>query len=1089
MTDPHSQHERFRAALVSQLCTELLGPHGPSRDQVETLTDWPVSTYTTGVLFPRTRREAAAENDEDLLAADHDDADTTTAVDETPDPGIPPTRSTRPSTTGITFAVDPARSRQIEIRTQAAMYDPVDAQGLPKVPERAEQRSTEQPDLRWRRRTLPLPVTSVDVMAKAGTVSDIPLTDGLYLHLRVRNPDDSGVLAVTAMLVNGFSVDPSDLKDPKCFFQVGLEITVPDGSGALVERPSIRRADDETLLTRLLYRHAPTFAVGHGCAAAWTWTPEPVGSAGRYDEPVGVSQLCTEHIPATEVLLADSNPNIPIADLGMQYLSEAPTAGLVHVLREFVAGYERWIVARGADADLLRGGIHGDDRTMALAHDQLKRCREAGRRMASGIELLERDPHALTAFRLANRVMALQRGRGQWIRKARLGNPEPEGTWRPFQLGFILLCLNSIVDDNHPEREIADLLWFPTGGGKTEAYLGLIAFTTFHRRLRLGTAGGGVTVLMRYTLRLLTLQQFERAALLICAMERVRAEQPERLGDEPVSIGMWVGKAATPNKLSEAAKSLRKLARGETLKEQNPVQLRHCPWCGTPLLVRDHEVNEQDGYMAIRCSNGSCDFSHGLPVHVVDHELYRVRPTLVIATADKFARIAWREDTAALFNRDTKRLHQKTPPPELVIQDELHLISGPLGTLAGLYEAAVDIACARPKIIASTATIRRAQEQGQALFDRAVVQFPPAGIDARDSWFAVEVSPGFPVEASHERKPSRLYVGLLAPGLSQATLLIRAYASLLHHAKHLKGPEEVRDAYWTLIGYFNSLRLLGAAELQVHTDVNERLRTLAGRTEAEAREVLPVEITSRVPSSALPDLLGALGLSLGTTGVLDVPLATNIISVGVDFDRLGLMVVTGQPQTTAEYIQATSRVGRAHPGLVVTLYNAVRSRDLSHYEGFTGYHSALYRQVESTSVTPFSPRARDKALHATFIGLLRLLHPQTRENHHARHLASFGPSIDSVREDLVKRVRQISPAEADHVDAEIRSFVGRWRRLVESNPDGLVYEAPYLFTNNPQRRSDTALLCTHQDRDLTEGRPTLWSLRDVDVESHLYLER
>jgi ATP-dependent helicase YprA (DUF1998 family) len=452
----------------------------------------------------------------------------------------------------------------------------------------------------------------------------------------------------------------------------------------------------------------------------------------------------------------------------------------------------------------------------------------------------------------------------------------------------------------------------------------------------------------------------------------------------------------------------------------------------------------------------------------------------VIATADKFARIAWRDDVAALFNRDKDRLWQNTPPPELVIQDELHLISGPLGTLAGLYEAAVDIACAQPKIIASTATIRRAQEQGQALFGRGVAQFPPSGLDARDSWFAVQ--------APAERRPSRLYVGLLAPGLSQATLLIRAYASLLHNAQHLPCPDEgVRDAYWTLLGYFNSLRLLGAAELQVNADVNERLRTLAARDGVEPRRVLPTEITSRVPSSDLPALLGALGRSLRTGSALDVPLATNIISVGVDFDRLGLMAVTGQPQTTAEYIQATSRVGRAHPGLVVTLFNAARSRDLSHYENFVSYHSALYRQVESTSVTPFAARARDKALHAAFLGLARLLHPEIRDNTDAKDVNEFSSQLDSVREQLVQRIRRISPVEADHADAEIRAFVEHWRQLVETN-QGLEYEAAFSFKANPRRRPDLALLRTHEDHDLAKARPTLWSLRDVDVESHLYLE-
>ncbi|MFD3625417.1 DNA helicase [Streptomyces sp. NPDC058698] len=1080
MTDDHEQHYGFREQLVERLKSDLLGPHGEHDQDLELLDDWPVTTYSTGVLFPRVVGSTESEwSDPETAEQDLDDADSTVAVNEFPDADIVLTKVKRPSATGLTFAVDPARSRHILVHVSAAVYEPVGPSGEPVVPERAEQGSTEIPEVRWRRRPLQLPPTPVDVQGPRA--EEVELDNGLNLRLRVRPPrGPRNTISVTATLVNTHPVEQQEIKDSKCFFQVGLRITVPDRSAALVERPTVRELDDESRLTLLLHRHAPTFAVGHGCAVDWSWTPSAVGGPARHETPAGVNSVWTEHVPVNEVLLADSNSSVPGALLSMQYLAAAPKQELIDRVRKFVSLYENWIDERVADAELLRDGIYGDPSYVHLAEEQLERCRVAQRRMSAGVGLLERDPDALEAFRLANRVMALQRGRGQWIKRERAGEPSPEGSWRPFQLGFILLCLNGMVDPAHSDRSVADLLWFPTGGGKTEAYLGLIAFAVFHRRLRHGASGGGVSVLMRYTLRLLTLQQFERAALLICAMESVRAEQPKRLGQEQISIGMWVGRAATPNNLKDAENALKNLKRGEKLQEENPVQLKACPWCGTSLLVRNHEVDVPRNRMVIRCDNRACDFSPGLPVHVVDTELYRVRPTLVIATADKFARVAWREDVAALFNRDKGRLRQSTPPPELVIQDELHLISGPLGTLAGLYEAAVDIACAHPKIIASTATIRRAQEQGRALFGRDVAQFPPSGLDARDSWFAVE--------APRERKPSRLYVGLLAPGLSQATLLIRAYACLLHNAEHLRCPDHaVRDTYWTLLGYFNSLRLLGAAELQVNADVNERLRALATRDNVEPRQVVPTEITSRVPSSDLPGLLGALGQPLGTGAALDVPLATNIISVGVDFDRLGLMAVTGQPQTTAEYIQATSRVGRAHPGLVVTLFNAARSRDLSHYENFVGYHSALYRQVESTSVTPFAARARDKALHAAFLGLARLLHPEIRANADAKDVNSFGQQLVSVREKLVKRIRQVSPTEAEHADAEIRAFVDHWHQLVETNKE-LKYEADFEFKADPHRRPDLALLRTHVDHDLTEARPTLWSLRDVDVESHLYLE-
>ncbi|MFE3725022.1 helicase-related protein [Nocardia sp. NPDC059154] len=615
---------------------------------------------------------------------------------------------------------------------------------------------------------------------------------------------------------------------------------------------------------------------------------------------------------------------------------------------------------------------------------------------------------------------------------------------------------------------MADLLWFPTGGGKTEAYLGLIAFTTFLRRLRDPKEGGGVTVLMRYTLRLLTLQQFERAATLICAMEELRRAEPDRLGEEEISIGMWVGASATPNRLADAVTSLDRLRQNLKVQEKNPVQLHSCPWCGTPLSAFDYTVDEANLRMYIRCPSVDCAFHSGLPVHVVDQCVYDAHPTLVIATVDKFASMAWREKTAALFNRDRG---PETALPELIVQDELHLISGPLGTLTGLYETAVDVAAGRPKVIASTATIRRASDQGKQLFNRVTRQFPPAGLDARDSWFAVE-SPA-------ESKAARRYVGLLAPGTSQTTLLIRAYAALLHAANTVEADDEVRDAYWTLVGYFNSLRILAGADVQVHDDVVGRLEGLARRDGSALRGDLEhTELTSRADATQVPERLKALERRY--PHALDVMLATNMISVGVDVDRLGLMAVMGQPQTTAEYIQATSRVGRRHPGLVVVLLNSTRSRDRSHYENFLGFHSALYREVESSSVTPFSARSRDRGLHAVLVALTRLMIPTARPNGAAANIAEFRDEVEGVKKTLLERVDQIEPGEREHTEQALDDIIDWWCELAENKP-GLVYEA--------DKRHPDALLGTHDDPEDFQRIPTLWSLRDVDAESALFMRK
>jgi hypothetical protein len=924
--------------------------------------------------------------------------------------------------------------------------------------------------LRWRRRPLAIAPVEVDITEPGQRPYE--LLPGLELRVRVRAAVE-GAVSVTAALMNVHEIGRYDLQDARCFFQPELRIAGPAGTEALVERPVPVGADEEEMAAnKLLYRYAPIFAVGHGCAADWHWqAPPPRDPVLLTNRRAAVEAVRTAFVPTAEVLLTDSNPEIDGSLLGMQYLAEAPDDEVLGALHRLLNGYRAWITERAEEAQLLEATDYGK-----AAVDQVHQCEVAWERMASGVDLLK-NPEVMAAFRRANEAMARQRGHTAWIESGRTGEVRLDGVWRPFQIAFMLLCLDGIVDPDHPDRRRADLLWFPTGGGKTEAYLGLIAFTVFLRRYRKGDNGIGVTALMRYTLRLLTLQQFERAATLICAMETIRRRDHAELGEEKISIGMWVGRAATPNSLDDAAAAIEDLRQGKELQENNPVQLRNCPWCGTAMDAFHYEVDTTAGSMRIFCPAESCDFRDALPVHVVDEVIYRVRPTLLIATVDKFAQITWNAETANLFNRGKG----KVDPPELIVQDELHLISGPLGSLAGLYETAIDIAADEPKIIASTATIRRSKDQVRRLFNREVRQFPPAGLDARDSWFAVET----PAKV----KASRQYVGLLAPYTSQATLLVRAYAALLHHAADIDAEVCVRDTYWTLIGYFNSLRLLAAAELQFHDDVQDRLRLLADRQHTDPRPAeLLGELTSRVKSSEIPKRLKDLKRALPDDGALDAVLATNMISVGVDVNRLGLMAITGQPQTTAEYIQSSSRVGRQHPGLVVMLYNAARSRDRSHYESFASYHSALYRHVESSSVTPFSARARDRALHAVLVALARLLYPEARPNAAAAAVRDFEHRLEELRELILSRVKSIAPDEQESTAEDLTFIVDEWIRLAEQNP-GLLYKAPKTNRRNAPRDDDAALLRYYSDEDLGDAFPTLSSLRDVDVESDLYLER
>ncbi|MEU3820570.1 helicase-related protein [Streptomyces sp. NPDC030392] len=1075
MTDsPHAAHYAMRTELRTALRDDLLGPQGGEEEILAT--DAPVTAYPIGVLFPQERDDAEPlSEEEDGIDTPPDIVSGDDVEQGTPELGVALANRRKPSSMGLTFAVDPAVAARVHVTVRAAVYLPEDDNGAPVDPRRGEARSTGEQSERWRRAPFWCGPEPID-LATPG-MREVELRPGLQLRTLVRPATADGSVTVTAILVNTHPVGRYDLKDAYCFFQAELIVSGPEGTRPFVERPALLGAvDEEQALSRLLHRHAPYFATGHGCSVAWDWTPPAIRTA--MPARAAVASVRTEFVPTHEVLLTDSNPEIDDKALGMHGLGHGTREAVVGALSLLLDGYELWIADREQEAVRLDGTEHG-----SAAREQVRLCREALGRMRRGVALLADTgrPDVLTAFRLANRAMAEQRSRTAWIKKGRHGAPNPKsGRWRPFQIAFMLLCLEGIVDPDHDDRGVADLLWFPTGGGKTEAYLGLIAFTVFLRRLRDGVDGDGVTVLMRYTLRLLTLQQFERAAALICAMEQLRRDDAGRLGSTPVSIGMWVGASATPNRLERAQERLDELRKNKdkSLDKENPVQLHSCPWCGERLGPHDYEVDLGRARMLVRCPNATCAFhaGDGLPVHLVDEAVYHAHPTLVIATVDKFASMPWRPATAALFNRDEDR---DVRPPELIVQDELHLISGPLGTLTGLYETAVDVLADRPKVVASTATIRRAQEQVGALFNRRVAQFPPAGLDARDSWFAVETP--------REVKASRRYVGLLTPSTSQATLLVRTYAVLLDAAARAAADDGVKDAYWTLVGYFNSLRLLSAAELQVLDDVQDRLELLAKRDgDRPARDATAlIELSSRARAGDIPNHLKQLERGLPERDVLDVLLATNMISVGVDIDRLGLMAVMGQPQTTAEYIQATSRVGRRHPGLVTIMLNSARSRDRSHYENFPGYHSALYREVESTSVTPFSSRARDRGLHAVIVALTRLMIPAAAANTAAAEVDGFVDDIHRVvRPRVLDRVGAVDSTERDATAHCFDEFVDWWLGQAEEHPN-LVYESG-------RWRRTPALLSGFDDGDEasveTSGWATLWSLRDVDAESTLFLE-
>jgi hypothetical protein len=895
----------------------------------------------------------------------------------------------------------------------------------------------------------------------------VPVLIGEFAGIEVKATTrvEGGVRTITTSLVNARPRSWDADADPRVY-QVSLEVfSPPDARPVFVARPPSNYIIDEELWNfELLYRDVKQFAVGHGCSVEWeaanrrratrvrtTWIPEAevykASAAVLQDAPILLVNRLTD--PAQRTIVCEELDSLPAAYATWIDKQKQEVAG---ILRDSPASH--------------REGIE------KAAADNLGRCEAACRRIREGIGLLKSNDKVWHAFCLSNRAMELS------MRKSR---PDREPRWFAFQLAFILMSLPSAALPDHPDRSVLDLIWFPTGGGKTEAYLGLTAFCMFHRRLaaRSPDEGSGTAVLTRYTLRLLTIQQFERAARVVCACELVRRQHARALGATEFSIGLFVGGGATPNTLEEAEKILQ--TGPEETEGLTTLPLLKCPWCGSALARQQQRI--EDGRLITPCTREGCEFRERLPVLVVDDEIYAHPPTMVVGTVDKFARMAWVPAIRELFGAGRR------PPPDLIIQDELHLISDALGTMAALYETAVDYLCSTtgrsPKVVGSTATIRRAEEQCQSLFQRRAVQFPPSGLSATDSFFYRE----------DRDQPGRLYVGVHAQGRSPKHSLAWATGTLCQSASRIEDPA-IRDSYHTLVMYFNSLRELGGALVLAEDDVPRYIDSMplpAGTS--RRRLILIKELTSHLPSFLIPDILDAIStpvLELRDDDDLDrepidLVLATNMISVGVDVDRLGLMVINGQPKTTSEYIQASSRVGRPRggAGLVVTLYNWTRPRDRSHYERFVAYHQAFYRHVESTSVTPFSSRARDRALHAVLVALSRLLLSELQENDSAGKITS-AVVLARVRElatVIVRRAEQVDPAEAEETMGHLERIIERWRTEAVARQNlprkSLDWRMRRRMQNNVPYR-EGLLRAAEKTSEIHGVWPTPQSLRDVE---------
>ncbi len=1141
-----------RSALVEALELDLVGPRAGHRLESERLPGWvrPSNWYMTGFLVPveaPPQQSADEDADEELDGVPEEEG----LPEESAEEGGPAKKGLFPSSIGLSMLVAAQAQRlEVTVRWGEYEYEAGDRVGdggreddeeigdegagvaapSPQQDETGdEEDSAGHRPPAWvrtqQRQTVTLSLAGASGMRPAVAV---PGSAGLELELLVRDISaaalegqmPAGTRSVSLFLVNRRKPD-SERADRAYAFQAELEVSceVPliarsDVGGALSDEWDERVAD-------LHYADVPEYATGHGVAADW----DLEGGECR--------RLRTRWLPAAEVP-ATRPTEIEGVELRMRELGALQAEGVLQALGGLVEHYRQWIAQRRALVASL------PERRRQTAEELLHLAGVAAERIERGVELLARDEDVLDAFRVANRSVARALER-------RLPE-EDEPAWRAFQLAFILLNLPSLADPRDPNRQTVDLLYFPTGGGKTEAYLGLAAFAIVLRRLRQpgqeGRAGAGVSVVMRYTLRLLTLDQLQRAAALVCALELEREADPGRYGAWPIEIGLWVGKAATPNLMGRRGDKRQDNARikvrqfkSDPRHRPSPIPLEQCPWCGTRFAADSFTLDPDDDHprqLRIVCTNLDCAFigDRALPIVAVDEQLYRRLPAFLIATVDKFATLPWvglsgtllggaeRFDADGFYGAAEPScgtpLHRPLAPPDLVIQDELHLISGPLGTMAGLYETAIDALCSRtlddrpggPKIVASTATVRRAQDQIQALFGRAITQiFPPPGPDRRDSFFARTLEP--------DQAAARLYLGAAAQGRNPKVWMRRVWLALMgaaercyrEHGGHRKA-ENPADPYMTIVGYFNSLRELGGARRILEEEVRSTIKAYGGRRRLGEQEPLfqdrttfseVLELTSRVPTNRVAEARRRLGQSFDQPDRVDCAIATNMIAVGLDIPRLALMGVLGQPKSAAEYIQATSRVGRAEwaPGLVVTILNMNRPRDRSHYERFRHFHETFYRAIEVASVTPFAARALDRGLVGAMLTAARHLQPALTPALGAGEIAKARAALERrLIEVFAERVCQqplADEGERGELHARVRERIAdlldSWVKIAEDCARDDVklryqsHEGPSTHTKPLMHEVLEASFESEHHRKFRVGR----SLRDVEPAVNLFL--
>ncbi|MBN2446521.1 MAG: DISARM system helicase DrmA [Phycisphaerae bacterium] len=1142
VNEPDERSWTVRQNLTDILERELLGPAGGPDEILEGAPD---AAYLVGKTAPVKLTAGTSDPSETDVAEASDDfgdaidalesrgvpvtaVDDTTAVPDEDDADDEPQKRGLmvPASMGLRFQI-PDDLTSFKIVASWGVYNPIKSEGD----------DDESRIRRYQRTPIDIPVTVTVADLPSDATMTIPLIDDVVLQIDHYADTERNRLLVDVALCNDRET-PRRIPVNAWLYQTKLYVEA-EGEAFLPVKDVMEdtrfERDDELRRLNLQYRDRLEFAIGRTCSVDWHTKP-----GTRRATKVWTTWLPVSETPQTTA------EEIDAATLDMTVLATAGVDELKAGLRPIIDGYAKWLDDEGERAGGLPAHLQED------AAELVSEARKVQSQLAAGLDHLLSDDEALRCFQFMNRVMADQRIHTQ-IAEKRAKEPqltivqareqilEERGanahSWRTFQLAFILMQLPLLTDPTAVKRSgelaKAQLLFFPTGGGKTEAYLGLAAFTFAIRRRQgvVATNGGdlnglsGVAVLMRYTLRLLTAQQFQRATALVCAAEMARREDPSTWGTEPFRIGLWVGTDVSPKRYEEAEIQLTKVNEGRAYR-LTVLQVQRCPWCGTKIDAAQVRAIKAVRRVHVYCGEefGECPFAEGgaafdgLPILTVDEEIYRLAPAFVIATVDKFARLAREGEAASLFGYVSKRCDRhgyvhpdyrhcdikdgsKHPakdglpaaavhpagrlrPPDLIIQDELHLIAGALGTTVGLFEVAIDVMSSwatsdgsqvRPLIVASTATVRNAPDQVRALYGRDVAVFPPQVLDVGRTFFSKER----PVT---EHTPGRRYVGISTTGVRLTSAEIRVAEVLMAAGQLLLDRcGDVADPYMTFVGYFNATRELAGMARYMADDIQTALAKrrpwslLPRRTGTNYGSLNTDELTGRVSSADITATLDRLAVPFSAefdsargkdtmrawreagkrtpnreVNPFDAILATSMLQVGVDVTRLGLMMVVGQPKNTAEYIQASSRVGRdpKRPGLVVSLGNWARPRDLAHFEQFRHYHETFYAQVEALSVTPFSLTSLERGLDGVLVSVARVLEASKPSGlspeHGAGRIETEHDAVLATIDALVARVKRASDeGSSDRARQRLLNRLGQWvkrRQHLAGKSLALVYE-------------------------------------------------